>query len=141
MLSDLIPVTFSKVMQTRTYTVIVIEAEEKHFAIYLDPSIGRAIQMELTDMEKPRPYTHDLINMVFQGFDIKIKQIVLNDIEDTIYFARIFLEQKIDGETHIVEIDARPSDCITLAIMNDTAVYCTQNVLDKTVLIDENQLI
>ena len=95
MLSELISVNFSKIMQTRSYTVIVIEAEGKYFAIYVDPSIGRFIQMEITSIEKQRPFTHDLMNMIFVGFDIKIKQIVINDIQDTVYYARIFLEQKI----------------------------------------------
>ena len=137
MLSDLIPITFNKIMQTRTYTLVVIEANDKHFAIYLDPSIGNAIQKELTEIEKPRPLTHDLMNMIFEGIGIKIKQIVINDVKDNIYFARIFLEQKINDETHILEIDARPSDCITLAIMNNTATYCTKEVLEKTVLLEE----
>lgn len=140
MLSDLIPITFQKVMQTQAYTMIVIEADGKHFAIYVDPSIGRAIQMEITEIDKPRPYTHDLMDMIFTGFDITIKQIVITDIDDTIYFARLFLEQTIDDQTHIVEIDARPSDCIVLAIMNDTPIYCTQDVLDKTVLLEEEAI-
>ena len=137
MLSDLIPITFNKVMQTRSYTVVIMEADDKRFAIYVDPSIGRAIQMELTEVEKVRPLTHDLMSMIFDGLGITIKQIVINDIQDTIYFARIFLEQQMGEETHIVEIDARPSDCITLAIMNDTPVYCTKEMLEKTVPVDE----
>jgi uncharacterized protein len=140
MLSDLIPVTFSKIMQTHTYTLVVVEAGDKRFAIYLDPNIGNAIQKELAEIEKPRPWTHDLMNMVFQGLDIKIKQIVINDIKDDIYYARIFLEQKVNGETNILEIDARPSDCIILSIMNNTPVYCTKDVIEKTVLLEEDLL-
>ena len=74
--------------------------------------------------------------MIFQGLNIKIKQIIITDIQDTVYFARIFFEQVINDETYILEIDARPSDCITLAIMNNTPVYCTKSVLEKTILID-----
>ena len=137
MLSELIPVSFNKVMQTRSYTVIVMEADEKRFAIYVEPNIGRAIQMELTEIEKPRPLTHDLVNMIFNGLNIKIKHIVITDLVDTVYYARLFVEQIIGDQTHILEVDARPSDCITLAIMNHTPVYCTANVLEKTVLIDD----
>ena len=140
MLSDLIPVSFKKIMQTRTYTLVIAEADEKQFAIYLAPEVGNSIQKELIEIEKPRPLTHDLINMVFNGLGIIIKQIIINDVKDNIYYARIFLEQKIDGETHILEIDARPSDCITLAIMNSTAVYCTEEVLKKSVLIEEEMV-
>ncbi len=137
MQTDLIPVNFSKVMQTRSYTVVIMEAEDKRFAIYVDPGIGRAIQMELTEVEKPRPLTHDLMSMVFDGLNIRIKQIVINDVQDTIYYARIFLEQDINGIKHILEIDARPSDCITLAIMTNASVYCTRDLLEKTILVED----
>lgn len=133
MLSELVPITFDKIMQTRSYTVVILATEEKRFAIYTDPSIGRTLQMHLTGQEKMRPLTHDLINMMMEGFDIKILQIVINDIQDTIYFARIFFELTDGDRRRIVEIDARPSDCITLALMNNINVYCTREVLEKTV--------
>lgn len=137
MSQELISVSFKKVMQTRSYTIVILGTDEKRFAIYTDPSIGRAIQMHLTDTERPRPLTHDLINMIFRGMDIEMKQIVINDIQDTVYFARLFLEQTKNEKRHIVEIDARPSDCITLALMNNIPVYCTRNVLEKTVPIED----
>lgn len=133
MSSELIQLTFDKIMQTRSYTVVVLGAREKRFAIYTDPSIGRTLQLYLTGAEKPRPLTHDLIDMIFQGYDVRIKQVVINDIQDTVYYARLFLEQQDGDIRHILEIDARPSDCITLALMNNVPVYCTPEVLKKTV--------
>lgn len=124
-------------MQTRSYTVVILGGEGKRFAIYTDPSIGRTLQMYLTGAEKTRPLTHDLIDSIFMGYDIRIKQVVINDIQDTIYFARLYLEQERSGLRHIIEIDARPSDCITLALMNDVPVYCTREVLDKTIPVEE----
>jgi uncharacterized protein len=136
--SELIPITFHKVMQTRAYTVVIMEANEKRFPIYVDPSIGKAIQEELTENKSPRPQTHDLLNMILKGLDVKIKQIVITDLQDTIYYARLFLEgPSKEEEAHVIEIDVRPSDCITLAIMNNSPVYCTQEVLDNTILVDE----
>ncbi|MCE5316475.1 MAG: DUF151 domain-containing protein [Parachlamydia sp.] len=133
MASELIQLAFDKIMQTRSYTVIVLGAREKRFAIYTDPSIGRTLQMYLTGAEKPRPLTHDLITMIFTGLDLRIKQVVINDIQDTVYYARLYLEQQRGEIRHIIEIDARPSDCITLALMNNVPVYCTPEVLEKTV--------
>lgn len=124
-------------MQTRTYTVVILSAEGKRFAIYTDPSIGKTLQMYLTGVEKPRPLTHDLIDSIFEGYDVRIKQVVINDIQDTIYFARLYLEQVRDGIRHIMELDSRPSDCITLALMNNVPVYCTRNVLEKTIPVEE----
>ena len=137
MLAELLPVKFNKIMQTRSYTVVILSCENKSFAIYTDPQIGKILQMYLTGAERPRPYTHDLMNLIFRGLNIHLKQIVINDIQDTVYFARLFIEQQIGNERHIVEIDARPSDCITLALMNNVPVYCTRDVLDKTVPVEE----
>jgi bifunctional DNase/RNase len=133
MISELIQLSFDKIMQTRSYTVVVLATEGKRFAIYTDPSIGRTLQMYLTGMHKPRPLTHDLMNLFTEGLQVQIKQVVINDIQDTVYYARIFLEQQLGTLRHIIEIDARPSDCITLAIMNNIPVYCTKEVLEKTI--------
>jgi len=137
MLNELVQLSFDKIMQTRAYTVVVLSARNKRFAIYTEPGIGRILQTYLTGAETIRPLTHDLINSLFKGFNVHIRQIIINDVQDTIYFARIYLEQEIEGILHIVEIDARPSDCITLALMNNIPVYCTHEVLDKTIQIDD----
>jgi bifunctional DNase/RNase len=137
MFKELVQLKFDKIMQTRTYTVVVMGAHDKRFALYTDPIIGKTLQMYLTGQERPRPLTHDLIDNIFKGFSVRIKQVVINDLQDTVFFARLFLEQEINGIRHILEIDARPSDCITLALMNNVPVFCTREVLDKTIPIDE----
>ncbi len=137
LLSELIQLTFDKIMQTRTYTVIVMSARDKKFAIYTEPTVGKTLQMYLTGVEAPRPQTHDLLEKIFTGLKVRIKQVVITDLEDTTYFARLFLEQTIGDLRHIVEIDARPSDCITLAIMSNAPVYCTKELLDKTVPVED----
>jgi bifunctional DNase/RNase len=137
MFSELIQLSFDKIMQTKSYTVVVLSAQGKSFAIYTDPSIGKALQLFLTEVESPRPLTHELIDRIFEGMEIRVKQVVINDVQDTIYYARLFLEQDIGDMRHIVEIDARPSDCLTLALMNNAPVYCTREVLDKVIPIEE----
>ena len=137
MLSELVLLSFDKIMQTRTYTVVILGAQDKRFAIYTDPAIGRTLQLYLTGVEKQRPLTHDLIDSIFTGLNIKMLQVVINDVQDTVYFARLFLELQREDYKHIVEIDARPSDCITLALMNDVPVYCTKEVLEKSIAVEE----
>jgi bifunctional DNase/RNase len=99
--------------------------------------VGNNIQIHLTQGHPPRPYTHDLLNNLLKGLGVKILQIVINDIEDTIYFARLFLEQQIGETAQILEIDARPSDCITLALMNKVPVFCRADILEKAVPVEE----
>jgi bifunctional DNase/RNase len=137
MQSELIPLSFDKIMQTKSYTVVVLGTREKKFAIYTEPHVGKTIQTFLAGTEKPRPLTHDLIDMILRSMDVKVLQVVITDIQDTIYFARLFLEQYTAEMRHIVEIDARPSDSITLALMHNAPVYCTKDVLDRTVAVQE----
>lgn len=137
MLSEIIPLSFDKIMQTRAYTVVVLGTKEKKFAIYADPNVGRVLQMYLTETPKPRPLTHDMITNIFLGFDIKVLQVVINDLQDTVYFSRIFLEIQQEEMRHIVEIDARPSDCLTLALIHNAPVYCTREVLEKTIEVED----
>lgn len=134
--SELIPIQFNKIMQSGSYTVFILGTPEKQFAIYTAPEVGEHIQMQLAQQIKPRPYTHDLINAIFKGLDIHILHVVINDVQDTIYFARLFLQQKIGDEHHILEIDARPSDCLALALENDIPIYCTKDVFDRVMSLD-----
>lgn len=135
--SELIQLSFDKIMQTKSYTVIVLSTKEKSFAIYTDQSIGKMLQLFLTEVRSPRPLTHEFIDHLFEGMDIRVKQVVINDVQDTIYYARLFLEQDLGEIRHIVEIDARPSDCLTLALMNNAPVFCTKEVLEKVIPLEE----
>lgn len=137
MFSELIQLNFDKILQTHTYTVVILAALNKQFAIYTESSVGKTLQMYLTGIEKPRPLTHDLLTMILRGFEVRIKQVVINDLQDTVYFARLFLEFDGGPIKNILEIDARPSDCIILALMNNAPVYCTKEVLDKAMPIEE----
>ena len=131
--SLLIPITFNKIMQSRSYTVIILGTDKKKFAIYTDPQVGRDIQTYLTLGRKPRPSTHDLVFSIMKGYEITPIKVVIHDVEDTIYFARLFLEMSTNGKKTILEIDSRPSDCISLAIIHNIPVLCRKEVLEKSV--------
>lgn len=134
---ELVPISFNKIMQSKAYTVIILGNEAKQFAIYTDPLVGRNLQMLLTKESHPRPFTHDLIDLICKGMELRIKQVVINDVEDTVYFARLYIEQQLNGSKQIIEIDARPSDCLTLALMHGAPIYCNKQVLEKAVPIEE----
>jgi len=137
MFTELIPLSFEKIMQTHAYTMIVFTSDVKKFAIYVAPSVGKALQNYLTHKEAPRPLTHDFISSLFQGLEIEVIQVVITNVEETIYFARIFLEQKRGDMGHIVEIDARPSDAIMVALMHNAPVFCSKEMMDKAIPVME----
>lgn len=137
MLMQLVQLSFDKILQARSYTSIVLKAEDKKFSIYVDPLVGKTLQAYLTDASHTRPQTHELITSIFKGLDVKVKQVVINDLQDTTFHARLFLEQMRGDIHHIIEVDARPSDCIILALMHNTPVYCAREVLEKTIPVIE----
>ncbi|MCH9613980.1 MAG: hypothetical protein SP1CHLAM54_09890 [Chlamydiia bacterium] len=132
-MDEMIQIAFHKIMQSTAYTVFVLGTDEKQFAIYTEPHIGQNLQMRLTDSPRPRPYTHDLMSSLFTSLDVRIIQVVINHIDDTVYFARLFLEQEKHRGKHIIEIDARPSDALTLALDANAPLFCTKEVLQKAI--------
>ena len=124
-------------MQSHTYTVFILGTPEKHFAIYTAPHVGQNIQKQLAKQKRPRPHASDLIHAIFQGFEINLIQVVITDLQDTVYFSRLFVEQMADKKRNILELDARPSDSLALAILNEVPLYCTQEVWERVLPLDE----
>ena len=124
MLSELVQLSFDKIMQTRAYTVVILGARDKKFAIYTDPSIGRTLQIYLTGTEKPRPLTHDLMVNILKSTHTEIEKIVVSDLKDNSYFAVIYL--RMNGKT--IEIDARPSDSLALAVRVKCPIFVSEKV-------------
>jgi uncharacterized protein len=137
MTSELVQLSIDKIMQTAAYTVIILACPKKKIAIFMEPSVGKNIQLFLTDTEMPRPPTHQLLDLMFKGLEVRVKQVVINQVYDTVYHARIFLEQQMGDIRHILEIDARPSDCITIALMNNAPIFCSAEVLEKVIGVEE----
>ncbi len=132
--SELIPIAFHKILQSNSYTVIVLGTSEKQFAIYMQPQVGKDIQNYLALSKKERPSSHHLIQSILSGYKILPIQIVITDVQDSIYFAKLFLESICEGKKTILEIDARPSDCITIALLSKIPMYCRQQVLEKATI-------
>ena len=100
---------------------IFLGNEEKVFVILVDPGVGAAIMMSIAGASKERPLTHDLLadNLladILQALGARTERVVVNDLKDDTYFARLILKVENEFQHKIVEIDARPSDCIALAV-------------------------
>jgi len=124
-------IQFSKIVQSNHYSAFILEAEGKKFAIYTKPDAGVHIE-NILEKREYRPQTHQFIDTIFSGFNISIKKVVLTGVKNNVYFSSIFLSKKNEGQEDILEIDARPSDSLLLALKHDTEVLCTQSVLDAS---------
>ena len=114
MQNDVVAVTVKGLVPTPNGCAVFIGNEEKTFVIYVDQSVGNAIQMTLDGVKKDRPLTHDLIGNILVGLGTRLERIVINDARDQTFFARIVLTMENELGKKIVEIDARPSDSIVL---------------------------
>lgn len=124
-------ILFSKVIQSSNYSAFILEADKKQFAIYTLPATGLHVESMLTK-EVKRPQTHAFLDTVLTGFEIEIKKVTITDVVDGVYFSKILLSKKGTDREDILEIDARPSDSLLLALKRDTPVFCSQEVLDKS---------
>ncbi len=123
MKNDFVEIQVKAVLPTTNGCAVFIGNEEKTFVIYVDHSVGAAITMFLRNTPKERPLTHDLIGHIFTGLGVKVDRVVINDLKNSTYFARLFLRAENELGKKILEIDARPSDCIALAVQSKSPLF------------------
>ena len=131
--SDVVEVEVKGTLPTNGGCAVFLGNEEKVFVIYIDQMVGNAIMMFMKDTPLERPQTHDLFGDVLEALGAKVQRVIINDFKDEVYFGRLILkvENEIE-EKKILEIDARSSDCIALAVKFDAPVYVAKKVLEKT---------
>ena len=91
---DVVTVTVKGVMPTANGCAVFLGDETKTFVIYVDHSVGNAIQMTIEGVKKDRPLTHDLIGSIMLGLDTRLDHVVINDAHEGTYFARIILRME-----------------------------------------------
>lgn len=131
MKEDVLEIQVKGVMPTANGCAVFLGNEEKVFVIYVDQGIGNTISMTINDVKKERPMTHDLIGSVFQGFGIELQRIVVNDVDEGTFYARMILRMENEIDTKLVEIDARPSDSLVLALQLKKPIFVDRSVLEK----------
>lgn len=127
---ETIAVTIKGLMPTANGCAVFLGNDEKTFLIYVDPFVGNAIQMAVADVHKERPLTHELISSMLLGLGVRLNHVVINDAKENTFYARIILEMDNELGRKIVELDARPSDSIVLAVQHKREIYVAREVFD-----------
>lgn len=110
------------------YALILTEAEgNQRLPIIIGSFEAQAIALELENIKPPRPMTHDLLKNFFLTFDTQVKQVFINDLSEGTFYAQIIFER----ENQLVELDARPSDAIALAVRFNAPIYVNNEVLKE----------
>ena len=130
MKNEIVEIQVKAVLPTTNGCAVFTGNDEKTFVIYVDHSVGAAITMFLRGTPKERPLTHDLIGHIFTGLGVKVERVIINDLKNSTYFARLILHAENELGKKILEIDARPSDCIALAVQQKCPIYVTHKVFN-----------
>lgn len=108
------------------YALILSEVEgSRRLPIIIGSYEAQAIALELENIKPPRPMTHDLLKNVLLSFDTQVKQVVVNELSEGTFYAQIIYER--DGNQ--IELDARPSDAIALAVRFGASILVEESVL------------
>jgi bifunctional DNase/RNase len=122
--------------QSGAYALVLAEVGGKRsLPIIIGGFEAQAIAIELEKMTPTRPLTHDLFKSFALSFGIKVKEIVIYNLSEGIFYAKLICEK----EGQLSEIDARTSDAIALGVRFKCPIYTYENILDSAgVELDEN---
>ena len=109
------------------YALILREVDgNRRLPIIIGAFEAQAIALALESVKPPRPMTHDLFKSLLDQFDVTMTEVVINDIRDGTFFAKLVFDSVN------LEIDARPSDAIAIAVRCNIPIYVNSDVLDET---------
>jgi bifunctional DNase/RNase len=107
---------------------VLKDEQEKYFLpIWVGIFEANAIALQLEKVSTPRPMTHDLLRNFISELDAQVARVVINDLRDSTFFAQI----RVVTSGRTLEIDARPSDAIALALRVEAPIFVAQSVLDQ----------
>jgi len=117
--------------------VLLRDQEELNFLpIWIGVFEAAAIAMELQGVQPPRPMTHDLLKDAVENLGGKIQRVIISDVKDGTFFAAIEVESK---EGKVINLDARPSDAIALAVRCHAPIFVTEAVMMQAKLVNSEK--
>lgn len=124
--------------QTGAYALVLGEAKGKRrLPIIIGGFEAQAIAIELEKMTPSRPLTHDLFKTFAEGFNISVSEVIIYNLVEGIFFAKLICN---DGEKN-VEIDARTSDAIALAVRFSCPINTYEFILSQAgIILDDEAL-
>jgi hypothetical protein len=129
--NNVVPITVKGVMPTSNGCAVFLGSDIKTFVIYVDQGIGEAIQRAVNGVQAERPMTHDLMVTLLDGLGAEVERVVINDVEQGTFFARLIISMENELGHKIIEVDARPSDSIVLALTSAKPIYAAHSVMDS----------
>lgn len=131
MKNEVVPIQIRGILPANNGCAIFVGNDEKVFVIQVEHNMGLIIGRFLKGEHNERPLTHDLINSIFKGFNITIEHAVITELKNSTYYARLILQMQNELGRKIVELDARPSDCLALASAQKKPLFVTTSLFEQ----------
>ena len=93
--------------------------------IWIGPNEAAVIALELSGVSYKRPLTHDLMKSVLNGFNARLQKIVVSSLKENTYYAKFYIQA---DESSIIEIDARPSDSVAMALKMQAPIFISEEL-------------
>lgn len=114
--------------------VVVLRSEDgRLLPIYIGLAEAMAINSALKNRIPPRPMTHDLLIDIIGKLNARVERVIIDDLVDNTFYARVIL--KCDDDE--IDVDARPSDSIAIAVRIGCPIYIEDKVLDEAGLLED----
>lgn len=124
---DIFGLSLTTAMTGGGYAIILKEVTgTRRLPIIIGQYEAQSIALELEGIKPPRPLTHDLLKEVIETFGYSVSHVVINELKDSTFYAKI----KFDS-ANIEEIDARPSDAIAIALKFSSPIYVSSDIMDE----------
>jgi uncharacterized protein len=127
---EVLPVKHLEVIPTKGGTAVFLITELKTIVIQVDASVGEALQAALAGKLAERPQSHDLMLHLLLGLDAVVAHVLIVEVKDGVFFARVIIGQDGPVARKVAEVDARPSDALVLAVKAKRPVFLSRQVLD-----------
>ena len=130
-MSEMVRVEPIALLPTQAGCAVFLGDGAKAIVFYIEPAIGASINAALTEARPPRPLTHDLFADTLKAFGAEVQRVLIVKVENDVFYARVFIEAENEiREKMIVELDARPSDSIALAVRQKAPIFVVKAVWD-----------
>lgn len=118
--------------------VLLRDNEERNFLpIWIGMFEAAAIAMELQEFKSPRPMTHDLLTTIVKELNGHVKQIVISEIVENTFYA--IIEVISNQSDTVINIDARPSDAIAIAVRTKVPIFVSESVMQKAKMVNSDK--
>ena len=131
MKTNILPISIKAIIPTTNGSAVFLSSKQKIFVLYVNKETGETMQMAIDKVKHDRPLSHNLITDMLDGLGAEIERVIINDVDNGTYFARLVISMENEIGHKIVELDSRPSDSIILALLTDKPIYASSYVINK----------